>query len=87
MSEECVHDRCLHTCADCGAEVGTESHDEAYHNGREDEQADWLETVEDKDLFIEGQGLLIEAMMAVITEANAWRLVPDDVFERLRDYV
>lgn len=84
---ECIHDVCIHTCAECGEPIGTESHDAAYLNGREDEREDWAEAVEDKDVFIEGQGLLIEALIAVVTEADAWRLVPDDVYEHLRNYV
>lgn len=85
--DPCVHDRCVHTCADCGDVIDVESHDAAYQNGRADVEEETNEALEDKDVFIEGQALLIEALMQVLTEAKAWPLVPDDVYERLRDYV
>lgn len=45
------------------------------------------EFIAGKDDFISKQELIIVRLMDVITEANAWHHVPDDLREELRDYV
>jgi hypothetical protein len=64
-----------------------ETVEEAWQSGYQHASNEADEAIEEKDAFIAKQGSIIVEMMGVIERAGDWYLVPDDLREKLRDYV
>ena len=64
-----------------------ETRDEAWLDAKREADAEIDEVIEQKDAFIEKQAAIINACMDVFTAAKAWNVVPEALYEELRNYV